>query len=153
VEHKVTLRELQMEERQVPKRTQTVVIDNSQMGVLVSVLAVPRGASMLDEYTQGGAEIEWAYEVVAEQGGKKTFEKLVRDKTASQYQFCSNMRVQNVFGGVSGAMVYPNQQVQAICERGTPRVNVTDLRREVLQRLIAHVAAIPELASVIERSQ
>lgn len=149
----VLLRELQFEERQLPERTQTRVVDYYQTNTLVAVLTMPRGASMLYEYSEGGAEINWAFELMASKDGQVFHERLLRDSVRRNYHFCSNLRVQNVFGGVQGASVYPNRDVQTICESGQKPVDIAELRGEVMRRLVDEIALIPPIAAVIARSR
>jgi len=117
----ITLSELRYEERVDPERTQTAVVGNLQVNPLLAALAMPRGASFLYDVTEGGAEIQFAYEIRAMQGSKVIFEKLLRDKIGDTYYYCSNARVQNVFGGLSGATFWPNAQVEAFCQQGRAR--------------------------------
>ena len=84
---KILVRELQFEELQTPERTQTIVVNYADVGIVLAVLALPRGASVLFDYTEGGAEIELAYEVIAEKDGQKIFEKLLRDKIYAMCNF------------------------------------------------------------------
>jgi hypothetical protein len=90
--------------------------------------------------------------VVASRDGQTIYERLLRDTVRRTYSFCSNMRVQNVFGGVQAAMAYPNSQVKALCESGQQPVRALDLRAEVTQRLADEIAAIPVIAMAIARS-
>ena len=126
---------------------------NLQIDFLVSALTLPRGASVLFEYTEGHAEIAWAYEVIASQGGQPIHEKLLRETTRQDYHFCANMRVQNVFGGVQAAYTYPNAQVKRLCESGQRPVRVPDLRADVTRRLVDEIAAIPVLATALARAR
>jgi len=136
------IRELQFEERQEPERTQTMVVSNWQTDVLVSALTMPRGASMLYEYTQGNAEIAWAFEVIASKADQVVQEQLLRDTIRRPYHFCANMRVQNVFGGVQSAMTYPNNEVKTLCESGQRPVRTSDLRSQVTERLATEITTM-----------
>jgi hypothetical protein len=147
----ITISELQYEERVDPERTQTALVDNLQVAPLVSVLTMPRGASFLYDVTQGGAEVHFAYDIRAKQDGKVIFEKLLRDKLGDTYYDCSNARVQNVYGGLSGATFWPNAQVQTFCQQGRDRVDVTQLREKIPERLAAEISSIPVIANTAAR--
>jgi hypothetical protein len=136
------IRELQFEERQEPERTQTMVVSNWQTDVLVSALTMPRGASMLYEYTQGSAEIAWAFEVIVSKADQVVQEQLLRDTIRRPYHFCANMRVQNVFGGVQSAMTYPNNEVKTLCESGQRPTRTSDLRSQVIERLAREITTM-----------
>jgi hypothetical protein len=147
----ITISELQYEERVDPERTQTALVDNLQVAPLVAVLTMPRGASFLYDVTHGGAEVHFAYDIRAKQDGKVIFEKLLRDKLGETYYYCSNARVQNVYGGLSGASFWPNAQVQTFCQQGRARVDVTHLREKIPERLAAEISSIPVIANTVAR--
>ena len=150
---RITIAELQYEERVEPERTQTAVVSYMDMNALVAVLMVPRGASFLYDVTQGGAEIQFAYEVKAMQHGQSLVEKIIREKVGDTYYACSNPRVQNVYGGLSRAEMWPNAQVESLCQRGGTRTDVTHYRRKIPERLAAEIALIPVIAKSIALSQ
>lgn len=150
---RIIITELQYEERVEPERTQTAVVSYTDMNALVAVLMVPRGASFLYDVTQGGAEIQFAYEVKAMQYGQSLVEKIIREKVGDTYYACSNPRVQNVYGGLSRAEVWPNAQVESLCQRGGTRTDVTHYRRKIPERLAAEIASIPAIAKHIALSQ
>jgi hypothetical protein len=114
---------------------------------------MPRGASFLYDVTQGGAEVHFAYDIRAKQEGKVIFEKLLRDKLGATYYYCSNPRVQNVYGGLSGASFWPNTQVQTFCQQGRARVDVTQLREMIPEKLAAEILSIPVIASTAARAK
>jgi len=111
------------------------------MNTLVAVFAVPRGASFLYDVTQGSVEIQYAYEMKAAQHGQLLHEKLIREKIGDTYYYCSNPRVQNVYGGLSRATIWPNADVEAYCARGGGRRAVTEYRGKIPERLTAEIAA------------
>jgi len=123
---RITIAELQYEERSEPERTQTAVVSYLDMNAIVAVFAVSRGASFLYDVTQGGVEIQYAYEMKAAQHGQLLHEKLIREKIGDTYYYCSNPRVQNIYGGLSRAMIWPNADIEAYCARGGGRRNVTE---------------------------
>lgn len=149
----VVVRELQFEERQFPERTQTVVVPYGAHDLSVAILALPRNASTVFEYAQGGAEINWAFELVASKDGQVLYERVLRDSVRRDYHFCSNLRVVNIFGGVQAALAYPNQQVKQVCETGQQPVGVSALRPVVVSRLVEEISGIPLIAEAIRRSR
>ncbi len=149
----VFVRELQLEERQFPERVQTVIVPYDQHDLLVGVLLLPRNASTHFEVAQGGAEINFAYEVIVERDGKVIVERLIRDSVRQEYRFCSNMRVVNVFGGTTAASAFPNQQVAALCQQGQQPVSVTALRADILRRMTEEIAGITPIMEAIRRSR
>lgn len=149
----VIIRELQFEERQLPERTQTLVVPYGAHDLSVAILALPRNASTLFEYTQGGAEINWAFEVVASKDDRVFHERVIRDTARRDYHFCSNLRVVNVFGGVQSAMAYPTQQVKQLCETGQQPVSVSVLRPSVVSRLADEISGLKPIADAIHRSK
>jgi len=150
---RITIAELQYEERSEPERTQTAVVSYLDMNAIVAVFAVPRGASFLYDVTPGGVEIQYAYEMKAAQHGHLLHEKLIREKIGDTYYYCSNPRVQNVYGGLSRAMIWPNADIEAYCARGGGRRNVTEYRGKISERLMAEIAAIPVIRKTITWSQ
>jgi hypothetical protein len=150
---RITIAELQYEERSESERTQTAVVSYLDMNTLVAVFAVPRGASFLYDVTQGSVEIQYAYEMKAAQHGQLLHEKLIREKIGDTYYYCSNPRVQNVYGGLSRATVWPNADVEAYCARGGGRRAVTEYRGKIPERLTAEIAAIPVVQKTITWSQ
>ena len=150
---RITIAELQYEERSEPERTQTAVVSSLDMNAIVAVFAVPRGASFLYDVTQGSVEIQYAYELKAAQHGQLLHEKLIREKIGDTYYYCSNPRVQNVYGGLSRATVWPNADVEAYCARGGGRRAVTEYRGKIPERLTAEIATIPVVQKTITWSQ
>jgi hypothetical protein len=145
----VTLRELQYEERQLAERSQTVVVPFGDHDMMVAVLFLPRNASTLFEYSEGGAEIAWAYEILVSKSGNRSDERIVRDSIRRGYSFCSNMRVVNVFGGVSASSHMPNSRVASMCQGTRQAVSASSLRGEVIERLANEVLSAHTLAEII----
>jgi hypothetical protein len=98
-------------------------------------------------------EIQYAYELKAAQHGQLLHEKLIREKIGDTYYYCSNPRVQNVYGGLSRATVWPNADVEAYCARGGGRRAVTEYRGKIPERLTAEIAAVPVIQKTITWSQ
>jgi hypothetical protein len=61
--------------------------------------------------------------------------------------------VQNVYGGLSGASFWPNTQVQTFCQQGRARVDVTQLREMIPEKLAAEILSIPVIASTAARAK
>jgi len=63
-------------------------------------------------------EIQYAYEMKAAQHGQLLHEKLIREKIGDTYYYCSNPRVQNVYGGLSRATIWPMRTSRPIVRVG-----------------------------------
>jgi hypothetical protein len=149
----VLIRELQFEERQEQDRTQTIVLNDYDVDVMKAVLLMPRNASYLYDYSEGGAEIAYAYEIVVSQGGRAIFEKLIRKSVKRSYTSCSNPRIRNVFGGIQRADFWANDAVRSRCQNAGQRVRTSDLRQDVMTELTAAIAATSPIDEAIRRGQ
>ena len=149
----VIVRKLRMDERQLTERTQPVMISYYDVNPLAAALLMPRGASYIYDYTEGGAEIEYAFEIVASQDGKEVHNELLRDTLKRTYSGCANARIQNVFGGVQPANFTPNDAVAAQCGRSSAPVRVQALRDDVIDHVGGKIMKIPAISEVIRRAE
>ncbi|TCV86643.1 hypothetical protein [Sulfurirhabdus autotrophica] len=143
----VVVEKLRHDERAIPERTQTVTVSDTEVDLLKAALLMPRNASYLYDYTSGGANLEYGYAIKASRKGGVLADELIRDKLSNTYHSCSNMRVQNVFGGVQGAKFYANDDVRAKCS-GSNQNNggVEKLRQDLIDIIARKIADIPLLA-------
>lgn len=148
----VVIRELQLDERNTPPGTQTVVVDHSAVDIMTAVLLLPRNASVLFDVTKGESSLEYAYELILMVNGKPAGEKLLRDRTKENWHQCSNLRYQNVFGGVGALGVWPNQQVQSFCQSGQEPVSPAKLKSRAHQTIVNSILAFDPVAAALKRA-
>lgn len=144
----IVIKELELTERSTPESTQTTVVDYYNVNIMAAVLLLPRNASVLFDVRRGGAALEFAYEIVVKVDDRIVETKLVRDRLGAEYHECSNMRFQNVFGGVGAFNLYPNPQVESFCRSGGSRVSPSSLKEKALDQL---TRAIMDMKSVGQR--
>ena len=70
----------------------------------------------------------------------------MRGKVGGTYARCENARIQNVFGGVTSAGFVANDDMQRRCN-GQRSVQVEDLRRDVLSKILESVKNVPQIAT------
>ncbi len=138
----VEIRELQFDQRQMPDNTRQVVVGYYDVNPFVAALTLPSGASVLYDVREGGAEIEWAVELVLTRGHQQIGKKLLRGRESDSYHQCMNLRVQNVFGGVSSATTWPNEETQKFCQRGGTPITLSTLRLRIMGEIAGEIKAL-----------
>ena len=140
----IQLEQIGYDERQDPERTQVVTVSYYAVD-FGAALMMPQGANYLLDVTSGAATIDFAINIVAKKGGTIVQERLLRDKVRREYAFCSNPRVQNVFGGMQQVNFWATAEMQTDCARSTKPVNATDLRSTVVAKVADAIAAMDEI--------
>jgi hypothetical protein len=131
----VVLRKHQYDFHQEPERTQTVAIPRHEVNLPSALLLMPRDSSYIYELTTGAAELEYAYEISLLVDGREITNTLLRDRVSKSYSFCTNRRVQNVFGGIEGADWTANATMAANCNSIQKPVRASTLREKLIEAL------------------
>ncbi len=147
----VILKELEVTERAIPESTTTQVIDYYNVNIMAAILLLPRNASVLFDIRKGGASLDYGWEIVVKVDGRVVETQLVRDRVNAEYHECSNMRFQNVFGGVGAFNHYPNSQVESFCRSGGTRVSPSTLRERMLDRIAQTIITMKAISERLAR--
>jgi hypothetical protein len=139
------IKEIALEEHQKPERTVQQYVPWSSMNVFTAVLAYPKNSTAIYDLTTGGYVIVYAYQIVMLNDGVALSDKIFRDKLERDYQYASNLRYRNVFGGIGVPSVYPNGQVEAIFRNSTLAVDAEELRKKVFDRLIEEIIKLDRI--------
>lgn len=131
----IVLRKHQHDLYQEPERTQTVSIPRHEVDRASAVLLMPRDSSYMYEVTTGAGELEYAYEIVLLVDGQELTSNLLRDRISRSYSFCTNRRVQNVFGGIEGVDWPANDSMAASCNPIQKPVRASALREVLIEKL------------------
>lgn len=147
----VVINELGYDEHELHETRETKIISYDKVDTMKAVFFMPRNASYMYEVVSGGAEIEYAYEITAQNVDEdgEIFNKLIRDTESSSYRECTNKRVQNVFGGIQAAEFIANNDMQNDCTGGN-RLDLRELRKRVISRLADEIANIPAIHTALE---
>lgn len=145
----ITVERLRHDERSLRERTETVTYRQGDINVVSAVLLMPQNASYAYDVLIGGNEIEYGYVITATQGGRQLADDLVRGKVENGYEKCLNPRIQNVFGGVTRADFVANDDQQRRCS-GQQSASIDDLRKIVLERIVAGIRRIGPIKAVHE---
>jgi hypothetical protein len=146
----VTVGKLQFEVNQRPERTSTVSYSYHQVDLLKAVMLMPQNASYFYEVTESGAEIAYAFEIKAHSKGAQIADNLLRAREVDSSSYCSNPRVQNVFGGVSPAGFVANDHMQGNCRSFSRSTVSTDtLRSRVYGKLAQSILDIGPIAEAV----
>jgi hypothetical protein len=143
---KLEIEKIRENEKIIPESSQTITYAQHEVNLLSAALLMPRNASYIYTITSGGAEIEYGFGVTAISNGEKIHDDLVRGKVGGTYARCENARIQNVFGGVTSAGFVANDDMQRRCN-GQRSVQVEDLRRDVLSKILESVKNVPQIAT------
>ena len=143
---KLEIEKIRENEKIIPESSQTITYAQHEVNLLSAALLMPRNASYIYTVTSGGAEIEYGFGITAVANGEKIHDDLVRGKVGGTYARCDNARIQNVFGGVTSAGFVANDDMQRRCN-GQQSVQVEDLRRDVLSKILASVQNVPQIAT------
>lgn len=130
----VVIERIRSEEKTYPERNETVTYAQHEINWLAAAMLMPRNASYLYDIHSGGAEIEYGYAITGSFDNKIVFDELVRGKVSGTFSKCKNMRIQNVFGGVSPAGFIANPEMQRRCG-GPDSVSIEELRNQVLSKI------------------
>jgi hypothetical protein len=147
----IRIKQLRWSERQVPERSRVITVGYYQTDLATALFELPKNASTLIDVLEGGAELDFAFELVATENGKPAGSQLVRDRVRSEYHQCAGMRVQNVFGGTTNATSYPNAQSKAFCESGTPPTAASDLAPNAWRAIGDAIRALPPITAARNR--
>jgi hypothetical protein len=82
--------------------------------------------------------------VTATHRDKQIFDEIVRGKVGGQTNRCQNLRVQNVFGGVTSIGYIANNDMKARCG-GSIATPIEDLRREISTKVLDTVLKVPTI--------
>lgn len=134
-----TVGKLQYEERTIPENKQTITYRQYEVNFVGAILLMPRDASYMYEYLTGGHEVNAAYLVKIEKGGKVRSDKVFRDRVSKTYQSCENARIVNVFGGIQRAEFVANQDMSNRCSGSSSRPSPSDSRAEIIAKLVDEV--------------
>ena len=133
----------------LPPETETIRYAQYQVNFLAGALLMPDNATYQYEYTRGGYEIEYAFEVTVERNGA-TQSLLLRDRRSERWAKCSGARVVNVFGGAQPASWEANADMAGRCRSGGEQRSIGDVRRGLAADLAAQIAnqldAAPKVA-------
>lgn len=147
---RVHIKELAMTIAALPPETETIRYAQYQVSFLAGALLMPDNATYQYEYTRGGYEIEYAFEVTVERNGT-TQSLLLRDRRSERWAKCSGARVVNVFGGTQPASWEANADMAGRCRNGGEQRSIGDVRRGLAADLAAQIAnqldAAPKVAS------
>lgn len=130
----IEIERIRNDEKILPERSQTITYGQYEVDSTAAVLLMPRNASYLYDIITGGAEIEYGYVVTAHENGKKILDDVIRGKSSSTYLRCQNMRIQNVFGGISSAGFMANDKMKQQCS-SNPVTSIEILRNEVYTKV------------------
>lgn len=142
----LSVKKLQWDERTAQPRTETVSYRYTEVNVLAAVLLMPENATYHYEYSTGGVELSYAFEVKATGKGVTPSDDLVRDRAAREWHSCSNSRVQNVYGGIQRADFVANDHMQRLCGSAGSPPSPDALRLEAIGKLVAAIGRIPAIA-------
>jgi hypothetical protein len=130
-------------EKIIPEKVETITYAQYQVD-LGTALFMPNNSSYLYDIVTGGSEIEFAYVVTATHRDKQIFDEIVRGKVGGQTNRCQNLRVQNVFGGVTSIGYIANNDMKARCG-GSIATPIEDLRREISTKVLDTVLKVPTI--------
>lgn len=114
--YQVKLTQQRLSETVKPERTETVRYRDYEVNLLGAVLLMPRGASYAYELTTGGVVFDYVYDIKITKAGREIFSDRVAGVATAELSFCTDARVQNVFGGVQPAGFIANSDMERRCK-------------------------------------
>lgn len=149
----IVVRELELKEQRVPVNQQTKVVPPSEIDFMTAAFVLPAGASILYDVRHGGHRIEYGYEFVLRANGKNIEDKLARDKIASEYYQCSNLRYRTMGGQVRAFDIAPNANVVAWCRAGGNPVDESVVKGRMLDALASSILGMDALRAALNASR
>jgi hypothetical protein len=135
-DYTVTVNAVRWSSRQLPERQRTVRYAQHQVQLLGSTLMMPDNSSYVYNVNEGGAEMRYAVRVtVRDGGGKVVSREMFRDTEKETYQYCSEARIVNAFGGSEPASFVANEHMKRTCQDSSANVDVSDLEKDALSRI------------------
>lgn len=138
----VKLRQLALALEKMDESTRTVAYQQYQVNMLAAVLLMPDNATYQFEYSQGGYQYEFAFDLKLTRPGAAAQEILIRDSGQQTWSECKNQRIVNVFGGTQPASFNANAEMQSMCGNARPRITLAAMRSLVVRKLATEIASI-----------
>lgn len=113
--YEVSVKQRELLERERQERTQTIRYGQHQLNMLGAVFYMPNNATYAYDLTTGGIDIQYSYWIRITRGGNTVFEDSVSGTAKADYGFCTDARIQNVFGGIEPAPFIANSDMQQRC--------------------------------------
>ena len=135
-DYTVTVKAIRWTSRQLPERQRTVRYARHQVQLLAGTLMMPDNSSYVYNVNEGGAEMRYAVRVTVRNAeGEVVSREMFRDTEKETYQYCSEARIVNAFGGSEPASFVANEHMQRTCQDSSPNVDVTDLEKDALSNI------------------
>ncbi len=138
----VSVKQTELAVRNRPERTQTIRYGQHQLNMLGALFFMPKNATYAYDLTTGGIDIQYSYDVKIGRGGRIVYEDRVSGTAKADFGFCTDARIQNVFGGVEPAPFIANSDMQQRCtqrqeaDRGDAYKAIADVIARVIQTSI-----------------
>jgi hypothetical protein len=113
--YEVSVKQNELVERDRPERTQTIRYGQHQLNMLGALFFMPRNATYAYDLTTGGIDVKYSYDVRIDRAGRTVFDDRVSGTAKADYGFCTDARIQNVFGGIEPAPFIANSDMQQRC--------------------------------------
>lgn len=131
----VTLRQLALDVEKLDENTKTVSYQQYEVKLLAAVLLMPRNATYQFEYSEGGYQYEYAFDLKLGRRKSGDSQRVIRDSGRITWSSCKNMRIVNVFGGTQPASFIANQGMQSMCAANRERVDQAEVRAHIVEGL------------------
>ena len=135
----ITVGKLALEYRETPEHKQTIVYRDYEVDLLGAVLLMPKNASYQYEYVTEGGEIEAAFLIRVERGGKVITDRVFRTHFEQSFSACENARIVNVFGGSNRAEFIANDDMKVKCAGGGSRPDRRAMITQVMEGMRARL--------------
>ena len=141
----LSINELVINERQDHERTIQQFVPWHKMSAFSAVLAYPENSTAIYDLTSGGCSISFAYQIILTEQGEIISDDILRDKEEAKYQYASNLRFKNVFGGVGVPSAYPNNYVKTIFENSSSSIDLEELKDKVFHQLLQRITCLEKI--------
>jgi len=135
----VTVRQLALDVEKLDESNRTVSYAQYQVNFAAAVLLMPQNATYQFEYSQGGYEYEYAFDVALVRKDGSKSDRVVRDKGKLEWSSCKNMRIVNVFGGSQPAGFMANADMRNLCSDTPGHADQGDVRSQIVERLASEI--------------
>ena len=145
----VIVSELAYEEQNVPEQTVQKYVPYLNMNPFSAVLCYPKNATAIYDVTTGGFVIRYVYRIDLLVGNQKVDSIIIRDSIRNSFSRASNLRYQNVFGGVGVPDCYPNSDVEREFQSSSSPASIENIRKEVFDNLVSKIKEFPQIKKAV----
>ena len=141
----VIVRELAYEEQNTPEQTSQKYVSSADMNVANALLCYPRNATAIYDVTTGGLVLRYAYQIDLFANDQKIESVILRDSVQHTYKRASNLRYQNVFGGVGVPDCYPNATVEQEFKTSSSPTSIESIRKVVFDEVLRKITELEHI--------